>query len=120
MSRTSGLFRCIWLGRASRVPGSTRSFAPAGTLRRNHSGAGAAEGTRDLSGIKRTSVAWIYTTNVNGQGDTTVNLAGFIKGEVNGSWKPRTATQYVETTDPMHFTNLSNTFHIPLSDWGVL
>ena len=76
--------------------------------------------TRDLSGIKRTSVAWIYTTNVNGQGDTTVNLAGFIKGEVNGSWKPRTATQYVETTDPIHFTNLSNTFHIPLSDWGVL
>ena len=78
------------------------------------------EETRDLSGITRTSAAWDHNISANVQGDTTVNLAGFIKGDVNGSWAPPTGTQYVETTDSMHFTNLSNIFHIPLSEWGVL
>ena len=78
------------------------------------------EETRDLSGITRTSAAWDHNISANVQGDTTVNLAGFIKGDVNGSWAPPPGTQYVETTDSMHFTNLSNIFHIPLSEWGVL
>ena len=76
--------------------------------------------TRDLSGITRTSAAWDHNITTNVQGDTTVKLAGFIKGDVNGSWAPPTGTQYVETGDPSHFTNLSNIFHIPLSEWGVL
>ena len=78
------------------------------------------EETRDLSGITRTTAAWDHNITANVQGDTTVNLAGFIKGDVNGSWTPPTGTQYVETTDPNHFTNLSNIYHIPLSEWGVL
>ena len=78
------------------------------------------EETRDLSGITRTTAAWDHNISANVQGDTALNLAGFIKGDVNGSWAPPTGTQYVETTDPNHFTNLSNFFHIPLSEWGVL
>jgi len=75
---------------------------------------------RDLSALSMTSAEWDHTISVNVQGDTTVNLAGFIKGDVNGSWAPPTGTQYVETGDPTHFTNLSNIYHIPLSEWGVL
>ena len=70
--------------------------------------------------ITRTTAAWDHNISANVQCDTTLNFAGFIKGDVNGSWVPPSGTQYVETTDPMHFTNLSNTFHIPLSEWGVL
>ena len=78
------------------------------------------EETRDLSGLSRTNASWDHTINVNVQGDTTQNLVGFIKGDVNGSWVPPTGTQYVETTDPTHFTALYNTLHIPMSEWGVL
>jgi hypothetical protein len=76
--------------------------------------------TRDLSALSRTSAAWDHTITVNVAGNATDNLAGFIKGDVNGSWMPPAGTQYVETTDPSHFTNLYNTLHIPLSEWGVL
>ena len=76
--------------------------------------------TRDLSALSRTSAAWDHTTNANVAGIFVDNLAGFIKGDVNGSWTPPAGTQYVETTDPNHFTNLNSTLHIPLSEWGVL
>ena len=78
------------------------------------------EETRDLSGLSRTYASWDHNISVNVQGDTTDNLVGMIKGDVNGSWTPPTGTQYVETNDPTHFTNLSNTIHAPLSEWGVL
>ena len=77
------------------------------------------EETRDLSGITRTTAAWDHNISANVQGDTTVNLAGFIKGDVNGSWTPPTGTQYVEVTDPAHFTNLNSVFHVPLSEWAI-
>ena len=77
------------------------------------------EETRDLSGISRTSAAWDHNISANVQGDTTANLAGFIKGDVNGSWTPPAGTQYVETSDPTHFTNLNSVFHIPLSEWAI-
>ena len=76
--------------------------------------------TRDLSALSRTSAAWDHTTNANVAGIFVDNLAGFIKGDVNGSWTSPAGTQYVETTDPNHFTNLNSTLHIPLSEWGVL
>jgi len=47
------------------------------------------------------------------------SLAGFIKGDVNGSWTPPTGTQYVETGDPGHFTSLYNALHIPLNEWAI-
>jgi hypothetical protein len=77
------------------------------------------EETRDLSGITRTTAAWDHNISANVQGDTTVNLAGFIKGDVNGSWTPPTGTQYVETSDPSHYTNLNSVFHVPLSEWAI-
>ena len=77
------------------------------------------EETRDLSGITRTSAAWDHNISANVQVDTTLNLAGFIKGDVNGSWTPPTGTQYVETSDPSHFTNLNSVFHVPLSEWAI-
>ena len=77
------------------------------------------EETRDLSGITRTTAAWDHNISANVQGDTTVNLAGFIKGDVNGSWTPPTGTQYVEATDPAHFTSLNSVFHVPLSEWAI-
>ena len=76
--------------------------------------------TRDLSGLSRTNANWDHNIIASLQGDTTENLVGMIKGDVNGSWTPPTGTQYVETTDPNHFTYLYNTLHIPLSEWGVL
>ena len=77
------------------------------------------EETRDLSGITRTTAAWGHNISANVQGDTTVNLAGFIKGDVNGSWPPPTGTQNVENSDPTHFTSLYNALHIPLSEWAI-
>ena len=79
------------------------------------------EETRDLSGLSRSSASWDHNIAVTmGTSDTTENLVGVLSGDVNGSWTPPTGTQYVETTDPTHFTALNNTLHIPLSEWGVL
>jgi hypothetical protein len=39
------------------------------------------------------------------------NLARFIKGNVNGSWR--------RPTDPGHITSPYNTLHIPLSEWAI-
>ena len=77
----------------------------------------------DLNGVfamNRSNVSWDHTFNANVVGDTTDNPVGIIKGDVNGSWVLPTGTQYVETTDPIHFTALYNTLHIPMSEWGVL
>ena len=76
--------------------------------------------TRDLSGLSRTNASWDHNISATVTGTTTDNLVGVLSGDVNGSWLPPTGTQYVETTDPTHFTNLNNTLHIPMSEWGVL
>jgi hypothetical protein len=47
------------------------------------------------------------------------NIARFIKGNVNGSWTIPTGTQYLETSDPGHFTSLYNALHMPLNEKAI-
>lgn len=75
---------------------------------------------RDLSSLSRTNATWDHNIGVTVTSDVSDNLVGVLSGDVNGSWTPPSGTQYVETTDPTHFTTLNNTLHIPLSEWGVM
>ena len=75
--------------------------------------------TKGLFTLDRSNSSWNHDISASLTGDTAVNLAGFIKGDVNGSWTPPMGTQYVETSDPGHFTSLYNTLHIPLSEWAI-
>jgi len=51
-------------------------------------------------------------------GSRAMNFVGMVAGDVNGSWVAPSGMQYVETTDPIHFTNLYSTLHIPLIECG--
>ena len=70
--------------------------------------------------LNRSNASWDHTINANLAGDTTENLVGIIKGDVNGSWVPPTGSSYVETLQPSYFTALANTIHTPISEFGVL
>ncbi len=70
--------------------------------------------------LNRSNASWDHTINANVVGNTTDNLVGIIKGDVNGSWVPPTGSSYVETLQPSYFTTLANTIHSPISEWGVL
>jgi len=70
--------------------------------------------------LNRSNASWDRTITANVAGDTTENLVGIIKGDVNGSWATPAGSQYVETLQPNYFTDLSNLIHTPVSEWGVL
>ena len=69
--------------------------------------------------LTRSNASWDRTITANVLGDTTENLVGIIKGDVNGSWATPAGSSYVETLQPNYFTTLANTIHAPISEFGV-
>jgi hypothetical protein len=76
----------------------------------------------NLSGLSKDNVAWDNTTTatVNSGSGSTLNFVGVVKGDVNGSWSAPTGSQYVETTDPSHFTTLAQSLSVQTSQWQIV
>ena len=69
--------------------------------------------------LNRSNASWDHTISATVAGNTTENLVGILKGDVNGSWAPPAGSSYVETLQPNYFTTLANTIHTPLSEFGI-
>ena len=70
--------------------------------------------------LDRNHTTWDPTINVSVQGDTTANLVGVLKGDVNGSWTPPANTVYVESLAPNYFATLAQTLNTPQAQWGIV
>ena len=65
--------------------------------------------------VTRTNASWDHTISATVAGNTTENLVGILKGDVNGSWAPPAGSAHVEDLSPTYFTTLANTIHSPLT-----
>ena len=71
--------------------------------------------------LTRTAAAWDHAITANVTQDTTVNLVGVLKGDVNGSWAAPAGSQDLDVLQPTYFQDLVTTtlIGVPLDQWGV-
>jgi hypothetical protein len=69
--------------------------------------------------LTRTATIVERAIPVNVVGDTTLNLVGVLKGDVNGSWTPPAGSLDLDLFDPNYFTQLASRMGVPTDQWGL-
>jgi hypothetical protein len=69
--------------------------------------------------LTRTAAAWDRAMEVELTSDTTLNLVGILKGDVNGSWGAPADGVDLDALDPNYFINLATRLAVPTDQWGV-
>ncbi|MEY4864268.1 MAG: hypothetical protein RLZ51_2363, partial [Pseudomonadota bacterium] len=69
--------------------------------------------------LSRTAASWDRSIEISLMSDTTSNLVGMLKGDVNGSWSAPAGSVDLDTLDPNYFTNLATRMAVPTDQWGV-
>jgi Ca2+-binding RTX toxin-like protein len=68
--------------------------------------------------LTRQSAAWDKTISADPAQDSTVNLVGVLKGDVNGSWAAPAGSTDLDVIDPSYFHNLATLTGAPVDQWG--
>ena len=74
--------------------------------------------TAGVSSLTSASAGW-NNGSVDLQANTTHNLIGVLRGDVNGSWVPPTGSLDLDVTQPTYFTALGTQLGVPTDVWGV-
>ena len=69
--------------------------------------------------LDRTHASWDHSISADVQTNTTLNLVGLLKGDVNASWVAPTGSVDLDLLDPSYFNTLQNLFGTPLAQWGI-
>ncbi|HYF20063.1 MAG TPA: Ig-like domain-containing protein, partial [Ramlibacter sp.] len=71
------------------------------------------------SALTRTHAGWDRAMAAELMQDTTVNLVGVLRGDVNGSWQPPGGGLDLDVTDPGYFQLLAAQLGVPAGIWGA-
>ena len=69
--------------------------------------------------LTRAASSWNRTIEVDVDFDTTLNLVGILKGDVNGSWSAPAGSTDLDVLDPNYFVELAALLGVPTDQWGV-
>jgi Ca2+-binding RTX toxin-like protein len=69
--------------------------------------------------LTRTAAVWDKALTTQVTQDTTVNLVGVLKGDVNGSWSAPAGSQDLDLLQPGYFQNLVALIGMPMDQWGA-
>jgi hypothetical protein len=71
------------------------------------------------SQLTRSQASWDASLGVTVLQETTANLVGVLRGDVNGSWAPPAASQDLDVTQPNYFQLLGAQLGVPTDVWGL-